>query len=68
MSALLELESLMSQQALREAFSESELHAAKQKHQQVQEHVQVRDIVSEFSHLLRHIQSDFCVSIVTNVV
>ncbi|XP_056440937.1 ankyrin repeat and fibronectin type-III domain-containing protein 1-like, partial [Gadus chalcogrammus] len=39
-SALLELESLMSQQALREAFSESELHAAKQKHQQVQEHVQ----------------------------
>ncbi|CAL8259311.1 unnamed protein product [Arctogadus glacialis] len=54
-SALLELESLMSQQALREAFSESELHAAKQKHQQVQEHVQVRDIVSEFRHLLRHI-------------
>uniref|UniRef100_A0A1A8FYA0 Ankyrin repeat and fibronectin type-III domain-containing protein 1-like n=4 Tax=Nothobranchius korthausae TaxID=1143690 RepID=A0A1A8FYA0_9TELE len=39
-SALLELESLMSQQALREAFSESELHAAKKKHQQVQEHVQ----------------------------
>ena len=32
----------MSQQALREAFSESELHTAKQKHQQVQEHVQVR--------------------------
>ncbi|KAM6951317.1 ankyrin repeat and fibronectin type-III domain-containing protein 1 isoform 2-T2 [Aplochiton taeniatus] len=39
-SALLELESLMSQQTLREAFSEGELHAAKQKHQQVQEHVQ----------------------------
>ncbi|XP_056153692.1 ankyrin repeat and fibronectin type-III domain-containing protein 1 isoform X2 [Lampris incognitus] len=39
-SALLELESLMSQQALREAFSEAELHIAKQKHQQVQEHVQ----------------------------
>ncbi|CAL8301916.1 unnamed protein product [Lota lota] len=39
-SALLELDSLMSQQALREAFSESELHAAKRKHQQVQEHVQ----------------------------
>ncbi|MGH0117117.1 UNVERIFIED_CONTAM: hypothetical protein FKN15_030962 [Acipenser sinensis] len=39
-SALLELESLMSQQTLREAFSESELLAAKQKHQQVQEHVQ----------------------------
>lgn len=40
-SALLELESLMSQQALREAFSEEELLAAKKKHQQVQEHVQV---------------------------
>ncbi|CDQ58747.1 unnamed protein product [Oncorhynchus mykiss] len=39
-SALLELESLMSQQTLREAFSETELHAAKQKHQQVQEHMQ----------------------------
>lgn len=41
-SALLELESLMSQQALREAFSEAELLAAKKKHQQVQEHMQVR--------------------------
>uniref|UniRef100_A0A8C9Y213 Ankyrin repeat and fibronectin type III domain containing 1 n=1 Tax=Sander lucioperca TaxID=283035 RepID=A0A8C9Y213_SANLU len=39
-SALLELESLMSQQALREAFSEAELIAAKKKHQQVQEHIQ----------------------------
>ncbi|KAG9349907.1 hypothetical protein JZ751_026260 [Albula glossodonta] len=39
-SALLELESLMSQQNLREAFSESELLTAKQKHQQVQEHMQ----------------------------
>ncbi|XP_045065619.1 ankyrin repeat and fibronectin type-III domain-containing protein 1 [Coregonus clupeaformis] len=39
-SALLELELLMSQQTLREAFSETELHAAKQKHQQVQEHMQ----------------------------
>ncbi|XP_069011849.1 ankyrin repeat and fibronectin type-III domain-containing protein 1 isoform X1 [Embiotoca jacksoni] len=39
-SALLELESLMSQQALREAFSEAELLAAKKKHQQVQEHIQ----------------------------
>ncbi|KAM8836285.1 ankyrin repeat and fibronectin type-III domain-containing protein 1 isoform 3-T5 [Spinachia spinachia] len=39
-SALLELESLMSQQALREAFSEAELFAAKKKHQQVQEHIQ----------------------------
>ncbi|KAL6095149.1 uncharacterized protein ACO6RY_16409 [Pungitius sinensis] len=39
-SALLELESLMSQQALREAFSEGELFAAKKKHQQVQEHIQ----------------------------
>ncbi|XP_076616806.1 ankyrin repeat and fibronectin type-III domain-containing protein 1 isoform X2 [Chaetodon auriga] len=39
-SALLELESLMSQQALREAFSEAELLAAKKKHQQVQEHMQ----------------------------
>lgn len=41
-SALLELESLMSQQALREAFSEAELLTAKKKHQQVQEHIQVR--------------------------
>lgn len=41
-SALLELESLISQQALREAFSEAELLAAKKNHQQVQEHVQVR--------------------------
>lgn len=40
-SALLELESLMSQQALREAFSEAELLSAKKKHQQVQEHLQV---------------------------
>ncbi|XP_036390939.1 uncharacterized protein LOC118781877 [Megalops cyprinoides] len=39
-SALLELESFLSQQTLREAFSESELLAAKQKHQQVQEHMQ----------------------------
>ncbi|XP_037134366.1 uncharacterized protein LOC119138444 isoform X1 [Syngnathus acus] len=39
-SAMLELESLMSQQALREAFSEEELTAAKKKHQQLQEHVQ----------------------------
>eukprot|EP00064_Thunnus_orientalis_P007862 superscaffoldBa00000897_g7884 len=39
-SALLELESLMSQQTLREAFSEAELLAAKKKHQQVQEHMQ----------------------------
>ncbi|KAJ8364191.1 hypothetical protein SKAU_G00130220 [Synaphobranchus kaupii] len=39
-SALLELESLMSQQNLREAFSESELLGAKQKQQQVQEHIQ----------------------------
>ncbi|XP_068610755.1 ankyrin repeat and fibronectin type-III domain-containing protein 1 [Brachionichthys hirsutus] len=39
-SALLELESLMSQQALREAFSEEELLVAKKKHQRVQEHVQ----------------------------
>ncbi|XP_023196155.1 ankyrin repeat and fibronectin type-III domain-containing protein 1-like isoform X1 [Xiphophorus maculatus] len=39
-SALLELESLMSQQALREAFSEAELLAAKKKHQQVQEQMQ----------------------------
>ncbi|XP_019902065.2 ankyrin repeat and fibronectin type-III domain-containing protein 1 isoform X2 [Esox lucius] len=38
-SALLELELLMSQQTLREAFSETELHAAKQKHQQVQDHI-----------------------------
>ncbi|XP_053720627.1 ankyrin repeat and fibronectin type-III domain-containing protein 1 isoform X1 [Synchiropus splendidus] len=44
-SALLELESLMSQQALREAFSESELIAARKKHQQVQEHIQQMDEV-----------------------
>lgn len=31
----------MSQQALREAFSEDELLAAKKKHQQVQDHMQV---------------------------
>lgn len=41
-SALLELESLISQQALREAFSEAELFAARKNHQQVQEHMQVR--------------------------
>lgn len=41
-SALLELESLISQQALREAFSEAELLVAKKNHQQVQEHMQVR--------------------------
>ncbi len=40
-SALLALESLMSQQTLREAFSESELFVAKQKHQQVEEYLQV---------------------------
>lgn len=40
-SALLELESLISQQAVREAFSEAELLAAKKNHQQVQEHMQV---------------------------
>nr|XP_057916973.1 ankyrin repeat and fibronectin type-III domain-containing protein 1 isoform X1 [Doryrhamphus excisus] len=39
-SALLELESLMSQQAMREAFSEEELLAAKKKHQQLQDHIQ----------------------------
>ncbi|XP_028845855.1 ankyrin repeat and fibronectin type-III domain-containing protein 1 isoform X2 [Denticeps clupeoides] len=39
-SGLLGLESLMSQQALREAFSESELFAAKNKQQQVQEYIQ----------------------------
>ncbi|XP_048029749.1 ankyrin repeat and fibronectin type-III domain-containing protein 1 isoform X3 [Megalobrama amblycephala] len=39
-SALLGLESLMSQQTLREAFSESELFAAKQKHQQVEQYLQ----------------------------
>ncbi|XP_025010917.2 ankyrin repeat and fibronectin type-III domain-containing protein 1 isoform X2 [Gallus gallus] len=39
-SALLELESLLSQQSLREAFSDSELSTAKQRHQQVQEYIQ----------------------------
>lgn len=40
-SALLELESLLSQQSLREAFSDSELITAKQRHQQVQDYLQV---------------------------
>ncbi|KAK7919712.1 hypothetical protein WMY93_010996 [Mugilogobius chulae] len=44
-SALLELESLMSQQALREAFSEAELLQAKKKHQQIQDHMQQMDEV-----------------------
>ncbi|KAJ6657603.1 hypothetical protein lerEdw1_002319 [Lerista edwardsae] len=39
-SALLELESLLSQQSLREAFSDSELTTAKQRHQQVQDYMQ----------------------------
>ncbi|KAM4631720.1 ankyrin repeat and fibronectin type-III domain-containing protein 1-like isoform 2-T2 [Discoglossus pictus] len=39
-SALLELESLLSQQSLREAFSDSELTTAKQRHQQVQDYIQ----------------------------
>ncbi|XP_046888294.1 ankyrin repeat and fibronectin type-III domain-containing protein 1 [Hypomesus transpacificus] len=39
-SALLELEALMAQQTLREAFSEAELNTAKQKHQKVQEQIQ----------------------------
>ncbi|XP_039630443.1 ankyrin repeat and fibronectin type-III domain-containing protein 1 isoform X2 [Polypterus senegalus] len=39
-SAWLELESLVSQQMLREAFSETELTAAKEKHQQVQDQLQ----------------------------
>ncbi|KAL7873894.1 hypothetical protein SRHO_G00048640, partial [Serrasalmus rhombeus] len=39
-SAVLGLESLMSQQALREAFSESELLTAKQKHHKIQELLQ----------------------------
>ncbi|XP_053550389.1 ankyrin repeat and fibronectin type-III domain-containing protein 1-like [Bombina bombina] len=39
-SALLELESLLSQQSLREAFSDSELTTAKQRHQQIQDYIQ----------------------------
>ncbi|XP_048350992.1 ankyrin repeat and fibronectin type-III domain-containing protein 1-like isoform X4 [Sphaerodactylus townsendi] len=39
-SALLELESLLSQQSLREAFSDTELTTAKQRHQQVQDYMQ----------------------------
>uniref|UniRef100_H9G416 Uncharacterized protein n=1 Tax=Anolis carolinensis TaxID=28377 RepID=H9G416_ANOCA len=39
-SALLELESLLSQQSLREAFSDSEVTIAKQRHQQVQDYMQ----------------------------
>ncbi|XP_077305351.1 ankyrin repeat and fibronectin type-III domain-containing protein 1-like isoform X1 [Lithobates pipiens] len=40
LSAMLELESLLSQQSLREAFSDSELTTAKQRHQQVQDFIQ----------------------------
>ncbi|KAG8557691.1 hypothetical protein GDO81_016709 [Engystomops pustulosus] len=40
LSALLELESLLSQQSLREAFSDSELSTAKQRHQQIQDFIQ----------------------------
>lgn len=43
-SALLELESLLSQQSLREAFSDAELSTAKQRHQQVQDYIQVRGV------------------------
>ncbi|XP_010143742.1 PREDICTED: ankyrin repeat and fibronectin type-III domain-containing protein 1-like, partial [Buceros rhinoceros silvestris] len=39
-SALLELESLLSQQSLREAFSDAELSTAKQRHQQIQDYIQ----------------------------
>ncbi|XP_061329776.1 ankyrin repeat and fibronectin type-III domain-containing protein 1-like isoform X3 [Pezoporus flaviventris] len=39
-SALLELESLLSQQSLREAFSDAELSTAKQRHQQVHDYIQ----------------------------
>ncbi|XP_064009195.1 ankyrin repeat and fibronectin type-III domain-containing protein 1-like isoform X2 [Pogoniulus pusillus] len=39
-SALLELESLLSQQSLREAFSDVELSTAKQRHQQIQDYMQ----------------------------
>lgn len=42
-SALLELESLLSQQSLREAFSDTELSTAKQRHQQVQDYIQVHE-------------------------
>lgn len=41
-SALLELESLLSQQALREAFSQDELAAAKRQQRRLQERLQVR--------------------------
>ncbi|XP_058255126.1 ankyrin repeat and fibronectin type-III domain-containing protein 1 isoform X1 [Hemibagrus wyckioides] len=44
-SASLDLESLISQQALREAFSESELLTAKQRHQKIQELLQQVDEV-----------------------
>lgn len=57
-SALLELESLISQQALREAFSEAELLAAKKNHQQVQEHMQVRYHTQQY--LCSLINSDLC--------
>ncbi|TSO57263.1 Ankyrin repeat and fibronectin type-III domain-containing protein 1 [Bagarius yarrelli] len=40
-SASLDLESLISQQALREAFSESEILSAKQRHQKIQELLQL---------------------------
>ncbi|XP_027009904.2 ankyrin repeat and fibronectin type-III domain-containing protein 1 isoform X3 [Tachysurus fulvidraco] len=44
-SASLDLESLISQQALREAFSESEMLTAKQRHQKIQELLQQADEV-----------------------
>ncbi|KAM4664149.1 LOW QUALITY PROTEIN: ankyrin repeat and fibronectin type-III domain-containing protein 1 [Discoglossus pictus] len=43
LSAILELDSLISQQALREAISDDEVAAAKQRHQQVLDHIQQTD-------------------------
>uniref|UniRef100_UPI00398E95E2 ankyrin repeat and fibronectin type-III domain-containing protein 1-like n=1 Tax=Pristiophorus japonicus TaxID=55135 RepID=UPI00398E95E2 len=44
-SALLELDSLISQQALREAISDEELLSAKQRHKEVSESVQQLDVI-----------------------
>lgn len=57
----------MSQQALREAFSEAELLAAKKKHQQVQEHIQV-SIQSACKDKQRAIQLEHTVCVFTHTL
>ncbi|XP_020663849.3 ankyrin repeat and fibronectin type-III domain-containing protein 1 isoform X1 [Pogona vitticeps] len=56
-SALLELESLLSQQSLREAFSDLELTTAKQRHHQIQDHMQqMEEIWKEMRWLMDALQ------------